>query len=53
MQVVETGGAPGNARLILTWPLHEPLRSGYVDGLVELLQQVHVSQPKMQIEFRK
>ena len=53
MQVVETGGAPGDAGLMVTWPLHVPLKSGYVTGAVELLQPAHVTQTKMLIDFQR
>lgn len=53
MQVVETGGAPGDAGLMVTWPLHVPLKSGYVTGAVELLQPAHVTQTKMLIDFQE
>lgn len=53
MQVVETGGAPGDAGLMVTWPLHVPLKSGYVTGAVELLQPAHVIKTKMLIDFQK
>src|SRR5579864_4173537 len=53
MQVVETGGAPGDAGLMVTWPLHVPLKSGYGTGAVELLQPAHVTQTKMLIDFQK
>ena len=53
MQVVPTPGEPDNTGTMVTWPLHAPLKSGYIVGAVELLQPLQVKQAKMPIKIRK